>query len=127
MKQRIDPIKGAPPLGPYSAAIKVSNLIFTSGQIPLDPKSGEIVKGPIQDQVRQTLENLKTLLENAGSSLSKTIKCTVYLQNLKDFETMNEIYANYFQGESPPPARTTIQAAQLPKGVGVEIDIIALA
>ncbi len=125
MKERIDAGKGAPPVGPYSPAVRANGLIFVSGQIPLSPETGEIVGDSIQDQVRQTLENLKTLLEAAGSSMDKAVKCTVYLQDLHDFEPMNEIYATYFNGEIPP-ARSTIQAASLPRGVGVEIDVIAL-
>jgi len=126
MKERIDADKGAPPVGPYSPAVRANGLIFVSGQIPLNPETGEIVGDSIQDQVRQTLENLKTLLEAAGSSMDKAVKCTVYLQDLHDFEPMNEVYATYFNGEIPP-ARSTIQAASLPKGVGVEIEGIALA
>jgi len=125
MKERIDADKGAPPVGPYSPAVRANGLIFVSGQIPLNPETGEIVTDSIQDQVRQTLENIKTVLEAAGSSLDKAVKCMVYLQDLHDFEPMNEIYATYFNGEIPP-ARTTIQAANLPKGVDVEIDVIAL-
>ena len=125
MKERIDAEKGAPPSGPYSPAVRANGLIFVSGQIPLNPETGEIVTDSIQDQVRQTLENIKTVLEAAGSSLDKAVKCMVYLQDLHDFEPMNEIYATYFNGEIPP-ARTTIQAANLPKGVDVEIDVIAL-
>ena len=123
MKERID--AGVPPLGPYSPAVRARGLIFLSGQIPMVPETGEIVKDSIQNQVRQTLENLKTLLEAAGSSLDKALKCTVYLKDLSDFEAMNKIYANYFSAD-PPPARSTIQAARLPKDVDVEIDIIAL-
>ena len=125
MKERIDADKGAPPVGPYSPAVRANGMIFASGQIPLNPQTGEIERDSIQDQVRQTLENLKTLLEAAGSSLDKAVKCTVYLQDLDDFEPMNEIYATYFNTEVPP-ARSTIQAASLPKGVDVEIDVIAL-
>jgi 2-iminobutanoate/2-iminopropanoate deaminase len=125
MKERIDADKGAPPVGPYSPAVRANGMIFASGQIPLNPQTGEIEGDSIQDQVRQTLENLKTLLESAGSSLDKAVKCTVYLQDLHDFEPMNEIYATYFKGEVPP-ARSTIQAASLPRGVDVEIDVIAL-
>lgn len=125
MKERIDAEKGAPPAGPYSPGIRANGLIFVSGQIPLNPKTGEIVTDSIQAQVRQTLENLKIILEAAGSSMDKALKCTVYLRDLQDFEAMNQIYATYFPTEAPP-ARTTIQAANLPKGVDVEIDIIAL-
>ena len=125
MKERIEAEKGAPPGGPYSPAIRANGLIFVSGNIPLNPQTGEIVRDSFQDQVRQTLENLKTILEAAGSSLDKAVKCTVYLADLQDFEAMNEVYAGYFTGKAPP-ARTTIQAARLPKGVAVEIDVIAL-
>lgn len=123
MKERID--AGAPPVGPYSPAVRACGLIFLSGQIPMVPETGEIVRDSIQNQVRQTLENLKVLLEKSGSSLDKALKCTVYLKDLSDFEAMNEIYANYFSAD-PPPARSTIQVARLPKDVDVEIDIIAL-
>ena len=126
MKERIEVEKGAGPLGPYSPAIRANGLVFVSGQIPLSPDSGEVVEGSIQDQVRQVLENLKVLLQAAGSSLDKALKCTVYLTNLGDFDAMNEVYATYFT-EAVPPARTTIEAANLPKGVGVEIDVIAEA
>ncbi len=126
MKERIEVEKGAGPLGPYSPAIRANGLVFVSGQIPLSPDSGEVVEGSIQDQVRQVLENLKVLLQAAGSSLDKALKCTVYLTNLGDFDAMNEVYATYFT-EDVPPARTTIEVANLPKGVGVEIDVIAEA
>ncbi len=125
MKERIDADKGAPPVGPYSPAVRANGLIFVSGQIPLNPETGEIVGNSIQNQVRQTLENLKILLEAAGSSLDKAVKCMVYLQDLHDFEPMKEVYRTYFNGEVPP-ARSTIQVASLPKGVDVEIDVIAL-
>jgi 2-iminobutanoate/2-iminopropanoate deaminase len=126
MKERIDIDSGAGPLGPYSPAIRANGLVFVSGQIPLSPDSGEVVGSSIRDQVRQVLENTQVLLQAAGSSLDKALKCTVYLTNLGDFDAMNEVYATYFTGEAPP-ARTTIEAANLPKGVGVEMDVIAEA
>jgi len=126
MKKKIEVEKGAGPLGPYSPAIRANSLVFVSGQIPLSPDSGEVVEGSIQVQVRQVLENLKVLLQAAGSSLDKALKCTVYLTNLGDFDAMNEVYATYFAVDAPP-ARTTIEAANLPRGVGVEIDVIAEA
>ena len=92
---------------------------------PFESRDGRNRGDSIQDQVRQALENLKILLEAAGSSLDKAVKCTVYLQDLHDFEAMNEIYATYFNGKVPP-ARSTVQVASLPKGVDVEIDVIAL-
>ncbi|MEE2840617.1 MAG: Rid family detoxifying hydrolase [Acidobacteriota bacterium] len=126
MKERINVDSEAGPLGPYSSAIRANGLIFVSGQIPLNPDSGEVVAGSIQDQVRQVLDNTRALLQAAGSSLDKALKCTVYLTDLGDADAMNEVYATYFTGEAPP-ARTTIEAAQLPKGVAVEIDVIAEA
>jgi 2-iminobutanoate/2-iminopropanoate deaminase len=126
MKERIEFDSGAGPLGPYSPAIRANGLVFVSGQIPLSLDSGEVVGGSIRDQVRQVLENTQVLLQAAGSSLDKALKCTVYLTNLGDFDAMNEVYATYFTGEAPP-ARTTIEAANLPKGVGVEMDVIAEA
>ena len=125
MIERIDAEKGAPPLGPYSPAVRANGLLFLSGQIPMDPETGEIVRDSIEGQVRQTLENLKELLEAAGSSLDRVLKCGVYLSDLKHFETMNAIYATYFTSATPP-ARSTVQVAALPKGVDVEIDVIAL-
>ncbi|MEE8348314.1 MAG: Rid family detoxifying hydrolase [Acidobacteriota bacterium] len=126
MKERIDVESAAVPLGPYSPAIRANGLVFVSGQIPLSPDTGEVVEGSIREQVRQVLDNIQVLLQAAGSSLDKALKCTVYLTNLGDFVAMNEVYASYFSGPVPP-ARTTIEAAQLPKGVGVEIDVIAEA
>ena len=125
MKERIDPQKGAGPLGPYSPAVRAGGLIFLSGQIPLTGE-GKVVEGSIEEQVTQTLENVRGLLEAAGSSPARALKCTVFLKDLGDFDAMNRIYARYFDGEVPP-ARTTVQAANLPQGVGVEIDVIALA
>lgn len=124
MKKRIDGDSGVAPLGPYSPAVQANSLIFVSGQIPLDPNSGEVIQGPIQDQVRQVLDNVGILLEAAGSSLDRALKCTVYLTNLEEFDAMNEVYASYFE-RAIPPARTTVEVSNLPKGVRVEIDVIA--
>ncbi len=112
--------------GPYSQGIKLekAGLVFTSGQIPLDPKSGEMVSGDIKQETKQVLENLKAVLEAAGSDLSKVIKTTVYLKDMKDFALMNEVYALYFKQN--PPARSTVQVAELPKGAKIEIDAVAV-
>lgn len=110
------------PIGPYSQAVKVGNLVFLSGQIPLDPKTGTLVKG-IAAETRQVFENIKAVLEAAGSGLDKVVKVNVYMTNLAEFAEMNQVYAGYFAGQ--PPARLTVQVAALPKGVGIEIDVIA--
>ncbi len=124
MKELIVPAGGPPPVGPYSPAVKAGGWVFVSGQIPI-LGNGELVQGPIRDQVRQVLENLKTLLEAAGTSLDKVVKASVFLRDLGDFGEMNEIYDEYFGASKP--ARSTVQVARLPKDVDVEIDVIALA
>ena len=126
MKERINVDSEAGPLGPYSSATRANGLIFVSGQIPLNPDTGEVMIGSIRDQVRQVLDNTRELLKAAGSSLEKALKCTVYLTSLEDADAMNEVYATYFTGEAPP-ARTTVEVSKLPKGVAVEIDVIAEA
>ncbi|MFB3905939.1 MAG: RidA family protein [Acidobacteriota bacterium] len=123
MKKKISTPNAPNPVGPYSQAIRAGGFVFASGQIPLNPSTKELVRGPIEDQTRQVLENLKNVLTAAGSSLEKAVKTTVFLSDLNNFEAMNSVYATYF-GETPP-ARSTVQAA-LPKGVDVEIDVIAL-
>ena len=116
--------KSAPePIGPYSQAIKSGNFIFSSGQIPIDPATGNIVAGDVKNQTRQTLENIKAILNASGSDISKVVKVTLYLKNIGDFGAVNEVYAEYF-GESKP-ARATLEAARLPKDVLIEIDVIA--
>jgi 2-iminobutanoate/2-iminopropanoate deaminase len=116
--------KSAPePIGPYSQAIKSGNFIFSSGQIPIDPATGNIVAGDVKIQTRQTLENIKAILKASGSDISKVVKVTLYLKNIGDFAAVNEVYAEYF-GESKP-ARATLEAARLPKDALIEIDVIA--
>ncbi len=115
--------KAPEPIGPYSQAIIFNNLLFTSGQIPIDPNTGNIIQGGIKEQGRQTLENLKAVIEAGGSDLYKVIKVNLFLANMDDFAAMNEIYAEYF-GESKP-ARSALEVSKLPKGVLVEIDAIA--
>jgi len=113
-------------IGPYSQAIRVGNLLFTAGQIPLDPATGQLVHGGIQEQTTRVLENLKAIVQAAGSSLARTVKTTVYLKNFDDFAAMNAIFATYLAPEGvAPPARTTIEASRLPKGALVEIELVA--
>lgn len=111
------------PIGPYSAGVRVGNLVFTAGQIGLDPASGEIVPGGIEAETHRVFQNLREILEAAGSSLDKVVKTTVFLRDMADFVRMNAVYAEYFKGNYP--ARSTVQAAGLPKGVAVEIEAIA--
>lgn len=110
-------------IGPYSQAIRSGNLLFVSGQIPLDPASGTLVSGPIADQTERVLENLGAILQAAGASFDRVVKTTVYLADMSEFAAMNEVYGRYFP--APAPARATIQAARLPRDVRVEIDLIA--
>jgi 2-iminobutanoate/2-iminopropanoate deaminase len=119
------PKDGPKAIGPYSLGIATRDLIFTSGQLGLDPKNGELVPGGIEAETRQALENLNSILKSADSELEKVIKTTVFLKNITDFAPMNAVYAEYFHDE--PPARTTIQAGGLPKNALVEIEAIALA
>jgi 2-iminobutanoate/2-iminopropanoate deaminase len=113
-------------IGPYSQGVRTGNLIFTAGQAALDPKTGQLVSGGITEQTTRTLENLKAVLEAAGSNLAKTVKATVYLKNMGDFAAMNAVYATYLSPEGvTPPARTTIEAARLPKDALVEIELVA--
>jgi 2-iminobutanoate/2-iminopropanoate deaminase len=112
------------PIGPYAQAVRGGKLLFLSGQIPLDPKTGELVSGDIRAETRRVLDNLHAVLEASESSAARVVKTTVYLTDLADFPAVNEVYAEYF-GESPP-ARSTVQVAALPRGVRVEIDAIAL-
>jgi len=112
-------------IGPYSQAVRVDRLIFTAGQIGLDPATGEMVAGGVEAQTRQVLGNLKRVLEAAGSGLEAVIKTTVFLQDMGDFAAMNAVYAEFFPAE--PPARSTVAVAGLPKGALVEIEAVALA
>jgi 2-iminobutanoate/2-iminopropanoate deaminase len=110
-------------IGPYSQGMKVGDLLFCSGQIALDPQSGELVKEDIEGQARRCLRNLEAVCEAAGASLSNAVRCTVYLADMGDFARVNEAYAEFFEG-ADPPARVAIAAAGLPKGADVEIDAI---
>jgi 2-iminobutanoate/2-iminopropanoate deaminase len=110
-------------IGPYSQAIKAGDFVFVSGQIPLNPATGQVVEGGIAEQTHQVLKNLGAVLAAAGASYAHAVKTTVYLQDMADFAAMNEVYGTYFA--APAPARATIQAAALPRGVRVEIDVVA--
>ena len=109
-------------IGPYSQAIVSGKLVFTSGQIPLDPLTGALVPGGIEDQARQAIQNLSSVLEEAGSSLNKVVKTTCFLQHMSDFASFNEVYARYF---ASCPARSCVEVASLPKGALVEIEATA--
>ncbi|MEW6209791.1 MAG: RidA family protein [Acidobacteriota bacterium] len=124
MKDRVQTEHAPAAIGPYSQAVKAGGLVFASGQIPLDPATGQIITGTIAQQTERVLNNLKAVLEAAGSSLSRVVKTTVYLKDMNDFAEMNAAYGKFF-GEVPP-ARSTIEAARLPRDARVEIDVIAL-
>ncbi len=124
MRQRVQTDKAPAAIGPYSQAIKAGGFVFVSGQIPIDPETGEFVAGGITEQTDQVLRNLRTVLEAAGSSLDQVVKTTVFLADMKEFSGMNEVYATYFT--EPPPARATVAAAGLPRDARVEIEAVAL-
>jgi 2-iminobutanoate/2-iminopropanoate deaminase len=112
-------------IGPYSQAIKAGQMVFCSGQIPLDPATGQMVgAGDVKAQAQRVMENLKAVLAAAGASFAQVVKTTIYLADLADFATVNDVYGGYFTGE--PPARATVQVAALPRGALVEIDAIAM-
>ncbi len=111
-------------IGPYSQAIRAGNLLFLSGQIPLDPKSGNVVPGDITSQTERVLQNITAVLEAAGAGFSNVVRTTVFLADMYEFAAMNAVYGTYVV--DPPPARSTVQVARLPKDVRVEIDVIAV-
>jgi 2-iminobutanoate/2-iminopropanoate deaminase len=113
------------PIGPYSQAVRAGGLVFVSGQIPIDPATGQFVAGDVASQTRRVLENLKAVLEAAGTRLDRVVRTTIFLRDINDFPRMNEVYATFFPSE--PPARSTLQAGALPKGAAVEVDAIAIA
>jgi 2-iminobutanoate/2-iminopropanoate deaminase len=126
MKREVIRSERAPKaIGPYEQALKLDGWVFTSGQIPLDPATGAMVEGGIGAQTRQVLENLRGVLEAAGTSMGRVVKATVYMTNLADFQKMNEVYAEYFHQDKP--VRSTVGVASLPRGALVEIDVIAQA
>ena len=125
MKEIISTTRAPKAIGPYSQAILANGFLFVSGQIALDPATNQVVEGDTARQTERVLENLKGIVEAVGSSLEQVVKTTVYLKDISDFAAMNQVYARYFP--SDPPARSTVEAARLPRDVRVEIDLIALA
>jgi 2-iminobutanoate/2-iminopropanoate deaminase len=126
MAKEIIATNGAPAaIGPYSQAVRVGNLVFTAGQIPIDPVTQDLIAGGIAQQTFRVLENLKAVLEAAGSSMEKVVKTTVFMKDMNDFLAMNEIYATYLGTDGAAPARSTVEVARLPRNVLVEIEAIA--
>ena len=125
MKEVISTDRGPRAIGPYSQAIRANGFVFVSGQIALDPRTQQLVPGDISAQTERVLENLKGIVEAAGSSMDKAVRTTVFLLDMNEFAAMNEVYARYFSRSAP--ARATVQAARLPRDVRVEIDLIAIA
>jgi 2-iminobutanoate/2-iminopropanoate deaminase len=123
MRQAIQTDNAPKPIGPYSQAIVEGDFIFVAGQGPTNPATGKVELDNVTTETRRTFENMKAILEAAGSSLDKVVKCNVYLRDIKDFAAMNDVYKSYFK--APYPARTTIQAGALPGGIAVEIECIA--
>jgi 2-iminobutanoate/2-iminopropanoate deaminase len=122
-KKVIQTEKAPKPIGPYSQAIRAGNFIFLSGQIPIDPKTEELVKGDIRQQTRQVLENIRGVLESQGLGMQDVVKVTIFLKDMGSFNQMNEVYATYFS--SSPPARSTVEVAKLPRNAEIEIEAIA--
>ena len=123
MKKVINTNQAPAAIGPYSQAIQVGNLVYTSGQIPIDPATGQLVEGGIKEQTRQSLTNIKAILEEAGLSMNNVVKTTVFLADMNDFADMNSVYAEFFS--EPYPARSAVAVKTLPKGALVEIEVVA--
>ncbi len=125
MKKIISTSEAPAAVGPYSQAVRIGSTVYCAGQIPLDPKSGQIVSKDISEQTRRVLDNISAILKAEGLAFENIVKTTIFLTNLADFQTVNEIYASYFK--QAPPARSTVQVAALPKGARIEIEAIAVA
>jgi len=125
MKKIVSTTEAPAAVGPYSQAVRVGPMLFTAGQIPLDPQSGQILSQDVAEQTRRVLDNLTAVLRAEGMDFSNIVKTTVFMTNLGDFQTMNEVYASYFKDQ--PPARSTVQVSALPKGAQVEIELVAVA
>lgn len=124
MRMKIATDRAPQAVGPYSQAIVAGNLVFCSGQIPLDPVTNELISGGVEEQTHRVMDNLKEVLEAAGSSLEQVVKTTIFLKNMEDYGVVNEVYGSYFAGD--PPARECVEVARLPKDVQVEISVIGL-
>jgi 2-iminobutanoate/2-iminopropanoate deaminase len=125
MKKIISTSEAPAAVGPYSQAVRIGSTVYCAGQIPLDPKSGQIVSKDVSDQTRRVLDNIRAILKAEGLSFENIVKTTIFLTDLADLQTVNEIYASYFK--QAPPARSTVQVAALPKGARIEIEAIAVA
>ena len=125
MREIVSTEHGPKAIGPYSQAVKANGFIFISGQIPFDPATGQLVEGGIAQQAERVLENLRAIVEAAGSSMQKAVRVGVFLKDMGEFAAMNEVYGRYFP--TAPPARTTVEVARLPRDARVEMDLIALA
>jgi 2-iminobutanoate/2-iminopropanoate deaminase len=123
MRQAVSTPAAPAAIGPYSQAIRAGSLVFVSGQIPLDPETGKLIEGDVTQQTHRVFRSLAAILEAAGSSLDRVVRATVYLADMNEFAAMNDVYGTYFS--SPAPARSTVQAARLPKDARIEIDVIA--
>ena len=124
MREIISTQHGPKAIGPYSQAVKANGFVFTAGQVALDPATGSVVGTEIKAQTERVMENLKGIVEAAGSTMHKVVKTTVFLKDMNDFAAMNEVYARYFP--AAPPARSTVEVSRLPKDVRVEIEVVAL-
>jgi 2-iminobutanoate/2-iminopropanoate deaminase len=124
MKQIIHTVDAPAPIGPYSQAVRMGNTVYTSGQIAIDPKTGQLVSGSIAEETHQVMRNMKAVLEAAGLEFGQVLKSTIFITNMDDFGIINEVYASYFEADTAP-ARETVQVARLPKDVRVEISMIA--
>ena len=124
MKSAVSTPAAPAAIGPSSQAIVANGFVFTSGQVPLDPASGQVVTGDIREQTQRVMENLRAVLEAAGSSLDAAVKTTCFLRDLADFAAFNEVYGTFFTAD--PPARSTVQVAALPRGAAIEVEVIAL-
>jgi 2-iminobutanoate/2-iminopropanoate deaminase len=123
-RETVETTRAPAAIGPYAQAIKANGVVFTAGQIPIDPTTGSLIEGGIKEQTRQVLENLKAVLEASGSSMNQAVKATVFLKNIGEFAAMNEVYAEYLGNAKP--ARSTVAVAELPRNALVEIDLVAL-
>ena len=124
-RETVSTAKAPAAIGPYAQAIKANGFVYTAGQIPLDPQTGNLIEGGITEQTRRVLDNLKAVLEASGSSLDQVVKVTVFLKNIADFSAMNEVYAEFLGNAKP--ARSTVAVAELPRNALVEIDLVALS